>query len=428
MNELVVISGKGGSGKTTIAASLAALAAGTAVLADADVDAADLHLVLKPRRRSSEDFQAGWEPSIDPALCYGCGQCRRLCRFDAISQTGTSRRRSSFWPARDAAFAADHCPTGAITLVERRCGMLMVSDTPYGPLVHARLLPGTENTGKLVAAVRRRARAIAEQTGRSLILTDGPPGIGCPVISSLTGATAVLIVAEPTVSGLHDLERVLRLSLHFEIPSFICITKADLNVEVAGRIRRLAERFAAPVLTSIDYDPSANRAQIEARPLVELSDTRAGRQIEQLWNRAPAPGDARSFRPARRSADRFAVNRKGFFSNQNYSRFLFFFRRNHHAYRRSLFRRKTLPALRSQQSIRRGGRGRLQSTRPIDRVCDPAGPRAGRAAPLAGRAADRTGHCRRHGTPGPRPLHQHAIETLVGAPDRSGPSNWPSPI
>ena len=169
VRELVVISGKGGSGKTTIAASLASLAAGSAVVADTDVDAADLHLVLRPTRRQSEDFRAGWEPSIDRALCYGCGLCRRLCRFDAIRHHGAEPAEIDLLACEGCGVCADHCPTGAISLAERPCGTLMVSDTPYGPLVHARLLPGAENTGKLVAAVRRRARTIAEQTRRSWI-------------------------------------------------------------------------------------------------------------------------------------------------------------------------------------------------------------------------------------------------------------------
>ena len=283
MSELVIISGKGGCGKTTIAASLAALAE-KPVIADCDVDAADLHLVLQPRTCESKDFYSGYEAHLDSDKCTGCGKCLLLCRFSAIARNGEGVVAIDPLACEGCGVCADVCPFDAVALHERLCGQLMVSDTPYGPLVHARLGIGAENSGKLVTAVRNRAKQIAMETGSELTIIDGSPGLGCPVISSLTGATMALITTEPTVSGLHDLERIMKLTIHFGIPSCVCVTKADLNPKMTDRLEKVTEHYGSEFVGTIAYDTTATRAQIESRPLVEFPDSQAGNDIKKLWS------------------------------------------------------------------------------------------------------------------------------------------------
>lgn len=284
MNEMVILSGKGGCGKTTLAASLAALADGP-VIADCDVDAADLHLVLQPTIRESNDFYSGYEALLNQTACTGCGKCQRLCRFSAISRNEEGMFVIDPLACEGCGVCVDICPFDAMTLREQRCGQLMVSDTPYGPFVHARLGIGAENSGKLVTAVRNRAKQIATETGSDFIIIDGSPGLGCPVIASLTGASMALVTTEPTVSGLHDLERILKLTIHFGIRSYVCVCKADLNSSMTARLEKLAEHHGAKFLGTIAYDTTATQAQIESRPLVEFPDSPAGADIKKLWDR-----------------------------------------------------------------------------------------------------------------------------------------------
>jgi MinD superfamily P-loop ATPase len=287
VKELVVLSGKGGTGKTSLTASLAVLADG-AVLADCDVDAADLHLVLTPQILERGDFLAGHLAVIRERDCSGCGECLRLCRFEAV--------RRSAGPEGESLCAVDptacegcgvcvrFCPERAIDFPERRCGEWMVSRTRAGTLVHARLHIAAENSGKLVTTVRREARRIAERENRPWILTDGPPGIGCPVIASVTGAAQALIVTEPTVSGEHDLERVLSLARHFRIPAAVCVNKWDLNREVAERIERSAAAAGARNVGRVRYDPSVTVAQLQGKAVVETRSPCAG-EIRAVWDR-----------------------------------------------------------------------------------------------------------------------------------------------
>ena len=282
MKELVIISGKGGCGKTTIAASFAALAENP-VIADCDVDAADLHLVMQPRTVESKDFYSGFLATIRRDACTGCGKCLRLCRFSAMSRNGDGVVVVDPLACEGCGVCVDVCPFAAVSLRERLCGKLMVSETPYGPLVHARLGIGAENSGKLVTAVRNRAKQVAVDSGRDLIIIDGSPGLGCPVISSLTGASMAMITTEPTVSGLHDLERILKLTIHFGIPSCVCVTKADLNLSMTERLQRVTEHYGAKFVGTIAYDTTATRAQIESRPLVEFPDSPAAIDVKKLW-------------------------------------------------------------------------------------------------------------------------------------------------
>jgi len=284
MKELVIISGKGGTGKTSVTASFAVLAE-KAVLADCDVDAADLHLVLKPDVRERHDFRSGHEADIREADCIGCGTCHDLCRFDAVrmheTQDGT---RCAVDPVacEGCGVCVRFCPQQAIDFPERLCGEWMVSDTRCGPMVHARLGVAAENSGKLVATVRQEARRIAEEQGRKLVIVDGPPGIGCPVIASLSGAAQVLVVTEPTVSGEHDLARVLKLAAHFGIPAAICVNKWDLNPEMTERIEKQAQTLGATVAGRIRYDRAVTQAQIQERAVVEI-DAPCAEDIRALW-------------------------------------------------------------------------------------------------------------------------------------------------
>ncbi len=282
--ELVIISGKGGTGKTSVAASFAVLAAGRAVIADCDVDAADIHLVLAPKIVESADFKGGHEAVILRAKCTKCGLCAERCRFGAVKLLPDGQYRVDPVACEGCGVCVRFCPADAIAFPERLCGEWMVSETRCGPMVHACLAVAAENSGKLVSIVRREARRIAEEKGLPLIVTDGPPGIGCPVIASMTGASQVLVVTEPTVSGEHDLERVLKLALFFEIPTSVCVNKWDINPEMTERIERKAEASGARVVGRIRYDRLVTAAQVQAKAVVE-TDAPSAADIRSVWEK-----------------------------------------------------------------------------------------------------------------------------------------------
>jgi MinD superfamily P-loop ATPase len=288
IQEWVVISGKGGTGKTSVTASFAALAAGRAVLADCDVDAADLHLVLTPEIIERHDFKSGREAVIRLNDCTGCGMCAELCRFDAPRYVkrpfGKELYEIDPVGCEGCGVCVRFCPSKAIDFPERLCGEWMLSETHCGPMVHACLRAAAENSGKLVATVRREAHRVAEEQGKTLIITDGPPGIGCPVIASVTGAAKVLAVTEPTVSGEHDLERVLQLARHFEIPVSVCVNKWDINPGMAERIERKAESLGADCVGRVRYDKAVTAAQIQQKAVVEI-ESAAGDDIRRVWER-----------------------------------------------------------------------------------------------------------------------------------------------
>jgi MinD superfamily P-loop ATPase len=290
MRELVIISGKGGTGKTSVTASFAVLA-DRPVIADCDVDAADLHLVLSPRVNERHSFRSGHEAVIREKDCSGCGICRDYCRFDAVERNDESGAYTIDPVACEGCgVCVRFCPEHAIDFPETVCGEWMVSDTRCGPMVHAQLGVAAENSGKLVSTVRREARRIALMDNRSIILVDGPPGIGCPVIASLTGASQVLVVTEPTVSGEHDLERVLSLTNHFEIPTTICVNKWDLNPEMTQRIEDKARRSGADIAGRIRYDRAVTQAQIQAKAVVEITAPCA-EDIQAIWKQLNKTGD-----------------------------------------------------------------------------------------------------------------------------------------
>jgi MinD superfamily P-loop ATPase len=282
IQELVIISGKGGTGKTSIAASFAVLA-GFPVIADCDVDAADMHLILAPSVRERHEFRCGNEAVIRPDDCTACGRCRDLCRFDAIAEVkGGGSYVVDPVACEGCGVCVRFCPAQAIDFPEVMQGEWMVSETRSGPMLHARLGIAAENSGKLVSTVRREARRLAEEKGHRLVLVDGPPGIGCPVIASMTGTSQTLVVTEPTVSGEHDLERVLKLARHFDIPTAVCVNKWDLNPEMTERIEALAVRSGARIAGRIRYDRAVTLAQIQEKAVVEIDAPSAG-DIRLVW-------------------------------------------------------------------------------------------------------------------------------------------------
>ena len=332
IKELLVISGKGGTGKTSIVGAFAVLAKDK-VFADCDVDAADLHLLLKPIIRETHEFRGSKKAVIDQEKCAGCGRCAELCRFQAI--TGPTNGRITSWTdmqqtdhSRDKSSARgnDHagaagpgtilykvdpvycegcevcyhaCPRDAITMEERVSGHWFISDTPYGPMIHARLGIAEENSGKLVSQVRQAARAVAEEQGSNYIIIDGPPGIGCPVVSSISGVDLILAVTEPTVSGKHDLERVLELARHFGVEARVCINKYDLDVEKAAEIERYCQDEGVKVAGKIPFDEDAVKAIMNGMSVVEYGQGPASRAIRDIWQKLDQ--DLKEFIPQRRN-------------------------------------------------------------------------------------------------------------------------------
>lgn len=280
IKEIVIISGKGGTGKTSISGSFAHLA-DRKVMADCDVDAADLHLILNHRVISDESFSSGKKAVVNPAICNSCGTCTMLCRFDAIGDFFQVNTLS----CEGCGVCAEFCPEGAIEMIDYESGRWFVSETDKGPLVHACLGLAEGNSGKLVTIIRKKAREIADEKGYNLIIADGSPGTGCPVISSVTGASYILIVTEPTISGLHDLRRALELAAHFRIRSGVCVNRADINREVTSEIKDYCSGKGASFLGTIPYDKDVTAAQVEGKSVVEHSEGPASTAIKELWQK-----------------------------------------------------------------------------------------------------------------------------------------------
>jgi MinD superfamily P-loop ATPase len=280
MNELTIISGKGGTGKTSLVAAFASIAS-NAVFADCDVDAADLHLLLLPDIKEKHLFDGGLTAWIDPNLCISCDVCRELCRYDAIDENF----QVNPFNCEGCGVCFDHCEAEAIQLTREKAGHWFVSATQRGPLVHARLGIAQDNSGKLVAQVRKRARELAAEQGLSLLVVDGPPGIGCPTISSITGANLVLAVTEPTQSGCHDLARVLALTEHFNIQTAVCVNKYDLNEELTAQIKALCIEKNVIFLGTIPYDTAVIKAIVQGTNLMD-GDSPAAAAVRNIWNSA----------------------------------------------------------------------------------------------------------------------------------------------
>lgn len=284
MKELTILSGKGGTGKTTVCAAFAALASNK-VLSDCDVDAADLHLLLDPVVERETDFVGGRSPRIDYDLCLECGECRDLCRFEAIQLDQERGYVIDPLACEHCGLCVLSCPEQAVSMVEKVNGRWFVSRTRFGTLVHARLGIGEDNSGKLVTRVRREARRIAEQEGATLLINDGPPGIGCPVSAAITGADAVLVVTEPTLSGIHDLQRVTALCAHFRLPVFVCINKHDVNEANTARIERECQAARIPVLGKIPLEPAVSRALVARKSVVDFDCGPATEAVVGIWER-----------------------------------------------------------------------------------------------------------------------------------------------
>jgi MinD superfamily P-loop ATPase len=281
IKELIVISGKGGTGKTSLLGAFASLATNK-VLCDADVDAADLYLILEPEIRKRQDFQEGHRAVIDPDRCTECGLCRDLCRFHAISPDF----KVDPIECEGCGVCVYFCPVEAIDFPIKTCGELFISETRCGPMVHARLGIAEDNSGKLVTLTRKEARELAKNRGLGLILTDGPPGLACPVIASIAGATAVLIVTEPTISGHHDMDRVVELANHFEIPASICVNKYDLNPDMTGVIEQYAKERGLPVLGRIPFDPIFTKAMVQNQTVIEYDGrSQAAQALTDIWEK-----------------------------------------------------------------------------------------------------------------------------------------------
>jgi len=279
VKELVVISGKGGTGKTSLMAAFASLAENK-VLCDADVDAADLHLLMNPDIKESHDFQGGGIAIINPNKCTQCGLCRDLCRWNAISEAFEVDPIE----CEGCGVCVDFCPEEAVDFPIKTCGEWYISNTRFGPMVHARLGIAEENSGKLVALVRQEAKKLAEKNKLDLLITDGPPGVGCPVIASVGGASAVLVVAEPTVSGLHDMERVAQLAAHFKVPGMVCVNKFDLNFDQTEAIEKLAKENKMTVVGRVPFDPVFTESMVKGQTVLEyVGNSKIRSSVSEIW-------------------------------------------------------------------------------------------------------------------------------------------------
>ena len=289
LRELVIISGKGGTGKTSITASFAMLAENK-VIVDCGVDAADLHLILSPKIIEKNFLKSGKEASIREVDCINCGICKDNCKFNAVKVSYDKKKNRNLYlvdpiSCEGCGVCVRFCPVKAIDFEERLAGEWYVSSTHFGSMIHAKLEIAGENSGKLIATIRNKSKKIAAEKNINLIIIDGPPGIGCPVIASITGTSTVLIVTEPTVSGLHDLERTIELVEHFKIPCLICINKFDINFDLTKKIEELANLKNIPVVGRIPYDKLVTIAQINGKSIVEYPESIAGENIKTLWKK-----------------------------------------------------------------------------------------------------------------------------------------------
>jgi MinD superfamily P-loop ATPase len=292
MKQIVILSGKGGTGKTTIAAAFAHLASQNpetrAVLVDADVDAANLELVLSPQRIESNEFISGQLAIIDPDICARCGRCEEVCRFDAVSSQNGDYIIDPI-ACEGCAACKTQCPDEAIRMELQLSGHWYTSASRYGPLFHARLRPAEENSGKLVTVLRQQANIRAEEEDFPLVIVDGPPGIGCPVIAAISGIDLVVIVTEPSSAGIHDMKRILSVALHFGIPVVLCINKADLYQEGTKIIADYCKEVDLPLIGHIPYDDTVTEAMIQGNPITAHAPNSAvSEAVRAAWQQIVA--------------------------------------------------------------------------------------------------------------------------------------------
>ena len=282
MKEILIVSGKGGTGKTSIIGSFAYLAENK-ILVDCDVDASDLHLLLSPRPTEEHEFKSGVKARVEADKCSSCGMCAELCQFDSIIMEDTAV--ISELNCEGCGVCAHFCPEKCIVLDENHCGSWYVADTDYGTLVHAQLFAGEENSGKLVSFIKNKAREIAEATSTELILIDGAPGVGCPVIASLSNVDLAVVITEPTLSGQHDLERILDLTGHFKIPALICVNKWDLHPEMSDTIEAACKNRGVELLGKIPFDPAVIDCQLQGVPVTSSDTSLASCSIRDIWKK-----------------------------------------------------------------------------------------------------------------------------------------------
>jgi MinD superfamily P-loop ATPase len=278
MKQIVIISGKGGTGKTVLTASLAVLAQDK-VMADCDVDAADLHLLLNPKIKERYEFRSGNTAVINNELCQECGECLNICRFEAI----TEEFEVDSFSCEGCGVCSLMCPEEAISMEQNVSGEWFISHTKYGPMVHAKLGIAEENSGKLVTLVRQNAKRLAEEANSEYVIIDGPPGIGCPVIASLADVDLALIVTEPTLSGIHDMERITSVSEHFKTPTKVVINKCDINEDNSRKIQRICQDNNMDVLAQIPFSQKVSQSIVEGVPIIEYCNDDITKDIARLW-------------------------------------------------------------------------------------------------------------------------------------------------
>ena len=285
MKEIVIISGKGGTGKTSITASFAYLGGKNVIIADCDVDAADMHLLMQPDREKAENFHSGFLAEINQEKCIKCGKCAEVCRWDAIPVVDNKYVVQPL-DCEGCGYCALVCPTDAISMVEQNVGDWFISNIKTGTkMIHAKLGVGADNSGKLVAKVKNEAKTLAEKESKKIIIVDGSPGIGCPVVSSLSGASYVVLVTEPSVSGIHDLKRVYELVKKFGIKAGCIINKADINNDKTNIIKQFLEDEKIDFIASIPYDENFTKAMTIGKTIVEFDDGKITQILEDSWEK-----------------------------------------------------------------------------------------------------------------------------------------------
>ena len=293
MNQLVILSGKGGSGKTSVTGALCPIIAAdpdihSLVLVDADVDASNLELLIKPKRIYKEDFSGGEVASIDPDQCIACGKCKQACRFDAISVQNNIFQVDPI-SCEGCGLCKIVCPADAVSFSIRQNGYAYQSDTDYGRLFHAELFPGGENSGKLVAKIRQQAHDHAQEVQSNMIIIDGPPGIGCPVISTVTGASDALIVAEPSMSGIHDMQRILETVEHFDVPAMVCLNKYDIHPKGSKEIETYCIKHKIPIVGNLPFDEKMTHAMVNGQPITTYyPESETSQLLHKLWGNIKA--------------------------------------------------------------------------------------------------------------------------------------------